>query len=140
MTLEERQEIEDLFFRYAQALDFGREDDLHDIFTTDAVLDSPLSGDCDEGIQEFVARKAADRATGERVSRHVITNFRMDGDGDIAHVTAYMLEFITWLKAGPQHPSPTTEFMFAGHYDCTLRRVDGRWRIGRRVYIDSRGS
>jgi hypothetical protein len=139
LTPEDRQQIQDLLIRYTYAVDLdGTEEDLVAIFTEDAVLDSPISGHHAgvEGVRLFMRKAQARRL--EMQTRHYATNFRIEGDGDRATLRAYMMLLMTNRKPQPPHRHRTTEFQFAGHYECTARKVDGKWRLDRRtVYVDS---
>jgi hypothetical protein len=139
LTLEDREQIKDLLIRYTYAIDMdGSEEDLLAIFTEDAVLLSPISGHHAgvEGVRLFAQKAKARRA--EMQTRHYATNFLVEGDGDRATLKAYLVVLMTNRKPHPPHRHRVTEFQFAGHYDCTARKVDGTWRLdSRTVYVDS---
>src|ERR1700688_2900330 len=82
--------------RYAHSVDVdGREEDLFEIFTDDVVLDSPKSGKFAgrEGLKQFGQVVAKLRA-GE-IGHHLITNIRINGDGDRATFKAYYIHSST---------------------------------------------
>jgi uncharacterized protein (TIGR02246 family) len=142
LTVDDQIEIQDLFTRYAWALDHGdAESELPDIFTDDVVLKSPISGHHVgvEGIKAFARAIAPARA--EKQPRHYISNFLIRGDGDHATVYAYLVNYVTPREPQPGQPHSVTEFLYTGHYEATVRRVDGRWRIASRtVHLDGRTS
>lgn len=139
LGLEDRQQIEDLLIKYAYLIDVeGTQEQFLSIFTDDAVLDSPISGHHAgiDGLREFY-RKVLERR-GDRTTRHLITNFVITIDGDSATLKAYLLGVTTSLE--PRLPSTgrTTELLWAGSYDCALRRIDGHWKFERRtVSVDT---
>ena len=140
LTLEDHREIYDLFVRYAWAIDEGDTmKELAEIFTDDVVLEGPISGR-HEGAEAL--RTWTQVADGRPVSqaRHFITNFLIRGESDTtASVDAYFLHFQTNEEPRLPHRGPVTDFCFAGRYECTVRRVDGVWRIAKRkAVIDSR--
>jgi ketosteroid isomerase-like protein len=139
LTLDDRQQIQDLLVRYAYAIDIdGTEEDLQRIFTDDAVIDSPIHGGHSgvEGIRKFAGHVREMRE--EVLSRHYLSNFIIDGDGDSATLKAYFVQLITYRKPRPPRRNRITEFLFAGNYDCLARKVDGQWRLARRTgYIDA---
>jgi hypothetical protein len=137
LSLQDRFEIQDLMNRYAYGIDVDcTEEEFLDLFTEDAQMISPYSGVHEgvEGVKLFRSKFVPRR--GKLQIRHVITNFLIDGDGDVAHLKAYFLEFKTQLEL-PPNTERKTEFFFGGSYDCDIRRVGGKWKMKRRtVFID----
>ena len=54
-----------------------------------------------------------------------MTNLVAEGDGDSATAFSHLM----MVKPDGEHGS----IVLVGHYDDTLRRVDGRWRFTKRV-------
>src|SRR5882762_10764391 len=98
MSLEDRLAIQDLFVRYATALDAGDVETVVDCFTDDTALESPVIGVIAgrDAIRAFAERFAAQRAGGVQF-RHMITNIaaEVEPGGDRARASAYLLVLIT---------------------------------------------
>jgi ketosteroid isomerase-like protein len=138
LSAQDRLDIQELMARYAQAVDVdGAEGQLFDIFSSDAVLDSPMSGKFagNEGLKAF-AKVVAELRSG-RIGRHLITNIRIQGEGDRAQLQACYVHASTPRDtAATAHGATVTH---TGTYDCSARRQDGRWRLERRtVTVDGR--
>jgi hypothetical protein len=137
LTAQDRIELHELMAHYAHAVDVdGREEDLYEIFTPDAVLDSSLTGVFSgrDGLRQF-AQVVAGLRSG-RIGRHLITNVRVRGDSARAEIKAYYLQISTPLS--PQRPvaegaARGTELTNGGHYDCVAVKRDGRWWLQRRT-------
>ena len=125
-TVEDRLAINDLFVRYASALDAGEVETVVGCFTADAVLESPVIGTIagHDAIRAFAARFAAQRAAGTQF-RHMITNVAVAIDGGRARVAAYLLVFIT--ERGRSRRLPP------GRYECDAVKEAGAWRFRRRA-------
>jgi len=127
-SIEDRLAINDLFVRYATALDEGDVATVVDCFTADAALESPVIGVIagHEAIRAFAERFAAGRAGGTQF-RHMLTNIaaEIEPGGDRARARAYLLVFIT--QDGKSRPLPP------GRYECDLVKSGGEWRFRRRV-------
>ena len=125
-SVEDRLEINDLFIRYVCALDDGDVDTLVDCFATDGSLASPVAGvhKGHAAIRAFAERFARYRASGAQL-RHVLSNLRIDVDGDRGHAKCYLVVFLT--RNGESKVIPP------GHYDCDLVKERGEWRFSHRV-------
>jgi ketosteroid isomerase-like protein len=130
-AVEDRFAIEDLFVRYARALDDGDVDGIVACFSEDASLDSPIVGKYEghAGIRAFGERYAKYREAGTQ-TRHFITNLSIDVRGTEATAYAYLLCGIS-SREGTRYAPPAV-------YDCTLVQVNGRWLFrSRRVAQDA---
>jgi SnoaL-like domain len=139
LSVEDRVAIQELLSRFAYAIDFGDEKDLLAVLTDNPVFESAVRGKMVgvEAIRASVAENQ-DLLKPYRL-RHFISNVIIDGDRDKANVLAYFLAYSTARKPKPYEPHPNSELKFVGHYDCTVRKTDGGWRIERRVaHIDNR--
>jgi uncharacterized protein (TIGR02246 family) len=122
--LVDRQAIDQLI-----AGDYPRALDSHDyaayaaLFTEDGELS--LQGQTARGRQAVQAFVAA-LPTEPRVI-HVISNLSYRIEGDTATGGAY------WQDIG--NVGSNVGVLVAGHYDDTLRKVDGRWRIAKRDIV-----
>ncbi len=139
LTLEDRLAVQDLMVRYAYCIDVDcTEEEWLDLFTEDAVMTSPLGGSHVgvEGFKQFRGKFLARR--GKTQIRHVITNMLVDGAGGEATLKAYFMELKTPLERTSSETKPKTIFNFAGSYDCTARKVKGKWKLDRgTVYLDA---
>jgi 3-phenylpropionate/cinnamic acid dioxygenase small subunit len=135
LTWEEKLDLQDLMARYAAAIDMdeGTEEEFLDIFTEDAVMESPMSGHNvgTVGLKSFFAKAMENRK--QMMMRHYITNYRITGDGDQANIKAYFINLVTYRKPRRPKMPRVTEFLFAGLYDCTAVKSGGTWRIQRRI-------
>jgi len=138
LTALDRIELHELMARYANAVDVdGREEDLQEIFTANALLDSPMSGKFAgaEGLRQF-GKVVAGLRKG-RIGRHLLTNVRVHGDSSRAQIKAYFIHIST--PSREKGGERSTEVTNAGCYDCTAVKLDGRWWLERRtVSVDSK--
>ena len=120
--------INQLFTRYATALDHGDVETIVACFTEDGVVDSPVMGSFagHAAIRAFAERNAKLHKSGAQM-RHAISNVQADVDGDRARATCYLLNYLT--RDGK------TELLSPGGYDCRLVKVDGAWRFAYRLVI-----
>jgi ketosteroid isomerase-like protein len=128
MSVLDRLAIEELFVRYATALDEGEVETVVGCFAPNAALESPVIGRIEgtEAVRAFAGRFAARRAAGTQF-RHLITNLAIEiaPDGDRARATAYLLVMIS--KDGRHRTLPP------GRYECELAKENGAWHFTRRV-------
>ncbi len=127
-ALADRIDINDLFVRYATALDAADVETIVGCFTEDAVLDSPAVGVYTgrDGIRAFAERFARLPASGTQL-RHVLSNLAVTVEGDRARATCYLVNIKT--RAGK------TELMAPGRYDCRLVRQPDGWRFQYRLVV-----
>lgn len=115
---EDRDEIRDLFARYCLYIDTGASDDWADLFAEDGELagvGEPVVG------RDALAAFAAAVAAGSGGMHHLVLNEVIDVDGDHAAARSSIV-MIAGSSVG-----------LTGRYEDTLRRVDGRWRLARRL-------
>jgi uncharacterized protein (TIGR02246 family) len=127
-SIEDRFAVQDLFVRYATALDAGDVAGIVSCFTADATLESPVLGALagPDNIRAFAERFSRFQANGNQL-RHVLSNFAVTVDGDTARATCYLVNILT--RDGKTVMGPP------GRYDCTLHRVSGRWLFHRRLVV-----
>jgi uncharacterized protein (TIGR02246 family) len=125
-SIEDRLAINDLFVRYATALDDGDVEGIVSCFTEDGALESPVVGvrSGRAGIRAFAEQFAAFHAGGAQL-RHVLTNLAVTVDGNTARATCYLVNIIT--RDGQSRMGPP------GRYDCRLARVNGAWLFQHRL-------
>jgi len=130
-TLEDREEIRDLYTLYSVTLDSGRYDEWIDCFTEDGIFQSQRFGKYAgrEGLSKFV--KIYRESLGGAQARHVITGVYFEIRGERAAGSCYLTYYHS--KDGK------TALAAVGHYEDELRKVGGRWRFSsRRVSVDGR--
>jgi ketosteroid isomerase-like protein len=117
--------INDLFTKYATALDHGDVETIVDCFTPEGVVDSPVMGSFTgrAAIREFAERNAKLHVAGVQM-RHVISNVMMDVEGNRARASCYLLNYLT--RDG------RSELISPGEYDCRLVKSD-KWRFDYRL-------
>ena len=130
LSTEDRLAIAEVMAAYCHAIDLGGWDDLPGLFTADCRLDfGSLMGvfEGTEGVRRFAATL---KGLG-LFMRHYTTNVLLEGDGQRARGSSYVLA----ITGPPGASSQTT-----GRYDDELVKVDGRWRIRvRRALLDQPG-
>ena len=118
---EDRAAIRDLLARYCHNFDSGNADGVADLFTEDGVFDPGVAGfDPVEGrevIRGFVGSMPAGMV------HHLTTDAAYDVDGDVATGIA---SFLAVAKGA---------IVTVGRYHDDLVRVDGTWRLRRRVAV-----
>lgn len=95
-SIEDHFAIQDLFTRYATALDSGDVEGIVSCFTEDAALESPVVG-VKAGmaeIRDFAERFSRFQARGNQL-RHVLSNLAVAVDGDSARATCYLVNILT---------------------------------------------
>ncbi len=126
--LRDRLEIEDLLTRYCAAIDAKDFDLLDEVFTADATIDYTRSG----GIRdEYPAVKSwlAKALAPFRVVQHLVTNVRVEIDGDRARSVCYFFN----PMGLPQQDGGVNTFFCGGIYRDQLLRTERGWRITERV-------
>ncbi|MEV6558652.1 nuclear transport factor 2 family protein [Nocardia sp. NPDC051756] len=126
--ISDRLEIQDLMVRYSHAVDTGQWELLDDIFTEDAHIDySAMGGSAGDvaATKKFLAAMLPNFPA----FQHLISNSSITLDGDTA-TGRTMCHNPMLLSGGDGPPS----LMLCGlWYLDTFARVDGQWRIARRV-------
>ncbi|HXN85063.1 MAG TPA: nuclear transport factor 2 family protein [Candidatus Binataceae bacterium] len=128
-TLEDREEIRELYAHYAHTIDNGRFDEWLDCFTDDGVFESPRFGKHSgrEGLRRFTA--IYKESLGGAKPFHQMTNVIFKIDGDKASGCCYLTYY--HCKDGKAALSA------AGRYTDRLRKANGNWRFeSRKVTID----
>ncbi len=128
--IEDREEIRELYVRYALTIDEDRREDWVACFTDDGVFESPRLGRYAgrEALLKFT-RVYKESQAGARV-RHIVSNISLQLDGDRATGTCYLIYYHTKDRK--------TELAAVGGYRDKLRKVGGRWLFeSRTVFIDT---
>lgn len=119
LTVEDRLDIQELMAVYSRCIDFGRLEELPELFTDDCTLDFGKVMGRHEG--KDAVRRFGDMLKGAGLTmRHYVTNCIIRGDGERAEATTYVLA----ITGAPGSQSPTT-----GRYEDELRKVGGKWLL-----------
>lgn len=123
--ISDRFEIQDLLVAYCTAIDARRWDDLDELFTADAIVDySAVGGSAGDlaATKEFLDNAMLLFPA----YQHLIANIAVTIDGDEATART--------MCHNPMVLPDGDKVLTVGiWYNDALRRVDGRWRIARRV-------
>jgi uncharacterized protein (TIGR02246 family) len=127
LTNDDKVEIRELVSRYNKAIDTGDPDAWTATFTDDGEFDGVVG--IFTGATELRAFAAA-YTTEEQyapfaVAQHWVTNLVVDGGGDIATAFSNLMMVKPGADAG--------SIGMVGHYEDSLRRVDGQWRFAKRI-------
>ena len=126
--LRDRLEIEDLMNRYCAAIDTRNFDLLDEVFTADATIDYTRSG----GIRDAypVVKTWLEKALAPfRVVQHLVTNVRVELDGDRARSVCYFFN----PMGLPREDGGVNTFFCGGIYRDQLLRTERGWRITERI-------
>jgi 3-phenylpropionate/cinnamic acid dioxygenase small subunit len=128
-TFEDREQIRELYARYAFTIDYGPYEEWLKCFTLDGVFDSPRFGHHvgHDGLRRFTEIYKESMGSGQ--VRHMMTNviFRIDGDSATGGC------YLTYYHC--KNGRATLEAV--GRYEDQLRKVGGEWLFqSRKVHID----
>lgn len=128
-SLEDREQIRELYARYAITIDNGQFEDWVGCFTADGVFESPIYGTYSgaAALREFCTtyEKTWDGAQ----VRHMIVNVSVDIEGERASGTCNLIYY--HIKGGK------TELVAVGVYRDELSKIGGNWLFARRkIFID----
>jgi ketosteroid isomerase-like protein len=126
-STEDRIAIEDLLVRYTTSLDALDIEALVGCFVEDCLLESPVVGRYEglAGIRRFAEDMARHARQHGGTFRHVVSNFRIDVEGDHGTARCYLLDFLT--------VGGRTELLSPGEYECELIKLAGEWRFKSRI-------
>jgi 3-phenylpropionate/cinnamic acid dioxygenase small subunit len=131
-TAEDREQIRQLYARYAFTIDLGPYEDWVACFTSDGVFDSPRLGrhEGHDALRKFTVMYK--NSAGDAQVRHMMTNVIYRIEGDRAKGGCYLTYYHS--KNGK------ASLEAIGRYDDELRKVNGEWLFQyRRVHIDGHG-
>jgi uncharacterized protein (TIGR02246 family) len=128
-ALADRLAINDLFVRYATALDAGDVETIVGCFAEDGSLESPVLGvrSGRDAIRDFAERFARLPPNGTQL-RHVLSNLAVTVEGDRAHATCYLVTIMT--RDGQSTLRPP------GRYVCDLVRSGADWVFRHRLVVE----
>jgi len=120
-------DVHNLFVRYTTSLDACDTEAVVECFTPDAWLESPVLGRFERhaGIREFVGRTIEVRDKRGGQFRHVVSNVRVETEGDRGTARCYLLDYLT--------VGGVTELLSPGEYECEIVRAGGAWRFASRA-------
>lgn len=125
--------IVEVLRRYAEAIDARDREGVRALFTPEAVLDY-RSSDGPRGVRDEVVDWLLDALSGVALTQHLLTNHRIEVDGDAATCTTLMLNP---LVLGDAPGGEATVLLFGGRYDDELVRTSVGWRIRGRIHVVS---
>ncbi len=128
-TFEDREQIRELYARYAIYVDAARFDDWINCFTPDGTFESPIMGKFTghDELRRFTRQYHESWAGGG--VRHMMVNVSFDVNGDTATGTCALIYF--------KIHDGKSEFLLTGGYQDQLRKHQGEWRYTyRQVYLD----
>ena len=131
-TADDREQIRELYARYAFTIDLGPYDEWVRCFTADGVFESPRLGrhEGHDALRKFTVMYK--NSAGDAHVRHMMTNVTFRVEDDRAVGACYLTYY--HVKGG----KATLEAV--GRYQDELRKVNGEWLFQyRRVYIDGHG-
>jgi 3-phenylpropionate/cinnamic acid dioxygenase small subunit len=123
-TIDDREELRELYARYCLSIDNGRYDDWIDCFTDDGVFESPRFGRHAgrEDLRRFCTRY--EESLGGAKALHVVANISFEIKGDAAAGVCYLMYH--HCKEG------RLEQVAVGFYTDRLRKTAGGWRFASR--------
>ena len=123
-SLEDREQIRELYARYAITIDECRFEDWVRCFTADGVFESPIHGTHSghDGLRKF-CDYYKDTWQGAQV-RHMIVNVSFEVEGDHGNGSCGFIYF--HIKDG------NTKLVAVGGYRDELRKVDSNWLFAHR--------
>ncbi|HEY6417859.1 MAG TPA: nuclear transport factor 2 family protein [Candidatus Binataceae bacterium] len=128
-TLEDREEIRELYARYAMTIDNADYDAWVDCFTEDGTFESTRFGKHTgaQGLRRFTAIYR--ESLGGAQVRHVITNLTFQLDGESGTGNCYLLYY--------HCKDMKVQQMAVGQYRDRLRKSNGKWLFeSRQVILD----
>ena len=131
LTLEDRAAIEDLYARYAWALNRGEDDAFAEVFTAESYFEDPsgqYSGS-DTPYEVMAAMRANTTFPGRQ---HWVGQIVMAGTTQQATARAFVM-------VTSRHATGATNLHLVAAYFDELRKDDGQWRFARRVAKPWRG-
>jgi 3-phenylpropionate/cinnamic acid dioxygenase small subunit len=124
-TLEDREELRELYARYAATIDNGQFEEWIDCFTEDGIFESTRFGRHvgREGLRRFT--QIYRESLGGAQVRHILTNLMLQIENDHGIGSCYLTYY--HCKDGRVQQSAV------GRYRDTLRKSGGRWLFASRT-------
>ncbi len=125
----DRLEIQSLLTRYAWAVDTQDWDLFRTVFCADAHLDYTANPGGIQGSLDEVVPWLKQSLSAFPVSQHLLSNFDIELDGDTATARTQMTNPMgARLRDGGLH-----WFFIGGSYHDELTRLNGEWKISKRI-------
>lgn len=117
----DRQDIEDVLYRYASTIDQKDYEGLRSVFTDDVV--AQYAGAPEIEGADVLVKWIAEMSVEQGFQHHLVNVVQVDVDGDEART-------LTYHTSHQVRPSdPDTVYVIVGRYRDVVRRVDGSWKI-----------
>lgn len=135
ILLEDRLAVQDLLTEFAWRVDHGAADRVADLFTEDAVIETPMFKlDGRAAIAKQFGERAKDTS---RVSRHIWTNLRLTRQDDGSLLAQSGAQ--TYMANGDAPLAPADRVV-GDSIDVVVKDADGVWRFAsRRLVIAFKG-
>jgi SnoaL-like domain len=125
----DRLAVEDVLKHYSHCLDIREVHRIVDeVFAPEARVDYGYGEWRGDEVAKWIQRQFDKRWV---KTAHMLTNFRVQLDGEEAHTTCYLLG-PHWTSVEP--PERPADITLLGVYSDTLRRYPNGWRITRRKF------
>jgi hypothetical protein len=124
----DRQEIQDVLYRYCRGIDRHDEALLRSVYHADAIDDHGFFSGTRDAYIDWVLGVSRDRV---RASTHAITNCLIELHGDAADVESQVHSYIV----RPGDGDLVLEYLCGRFVDRFERRDGGSWKIAHRVLV-----
>lgn len=129
LSADDRLDIIELPSRYAEALDTLQPEQLHDVFTDDAVWEVEGGRVRLNGLEEIMEFMGRDIHPGAHLMTNIyIAGVEGEGDTEVAHLKS------RGIYPVGESDSKNPVAVFYGRYDDQVVRTASGWRIRERVY------
>jgi 3-phenylpropionate/cinnamic acid dioxygenase small subunit len=129
---EDRHEIENLLYRYAELIDLGDFEGVAELFAHGAIRAAGTEGGVEgkQAVQALYTKSTRLYEDGTPRTKHVTTNVIIQVAPD--RQSAEARSYFSVLQALPDFP---LQAIISGRYHDRFERVDGRWRFAERVMM-----
>jgi 3-phenylpropionate/cinnamic acid dioxygenase small subunit len=129
ITTRDREEIVDLYARYAYLVDNGDYQSWAECYTPTGALHIPAIGMKAQGPDELIEFAGAQASRLKGAMRHLFFNVLVDTDGDRVRGRAYIL----LVSGGWGRHAPVIDT--SGRYEDELEKLPAGWRFAQRTLV-----